>query len=340
MKLPSAIIVLGLGLGCGPGKPGEPVTPPTPAVLAYERVLLGTRFRLLLHTDDPALADRAAEAAFARVRELDAILSDYDPESEVRRLVREGRGVHPVSLDLHRVLREGIDLGERSGGAFDVCAGPLTRLWRRARRRAELPEEEDITRALERVRTSELRCQLDGIGVHLVTDDIDLDLGGIAKGYVVDEALAVLTDHGITSALVDGGGDLAVSGPPPGRSAWRVEVADLPGLQGEPLILPLVHGAVATSGDRYQALKLDGLVHSHLLDPRTGRALTDHAAATVLAPTAMVADGLASALCVLDPEEGMALLGAYPGGSARSSRGSGSDLVVHTSPNFPPTVFE
>ena len=314
--------------------------PPAASPMAFERDLLGTRFRILLHHDDAEVAARAAEAAFARVEELDGILSDYDSGSELRRLARSGVGTHDVSPELHAVLALAERLQVETDGAFDVRTGGLTRLWRRARRRGELPAAEGLARALERLQAGSFSASQVGMRVSLTADDLELDLGGLAKGFVLDEVLVVLAEHGVHAALVDGGGDLVASGPPPGRDAWTVVVSDLPGLEGEPLVLPLVRGALATSGDTYQHLELDGVVHSHLVDPRTGQALTDRAAATVLAPTAVVADGLASALCVLEPAAGLGLLAERAGCAARIGRGTGDALQVWTSPDFPAAAVE
>ena len=323
----------------------EPIGEHTPhparaATWAFERDLLGTRVRLLLVHTDAAVAAHAAEAAFARIVELDRILSDYRPDSELRRLTRDhppGLAI-PVSADLHAVLLPAADLARATRGAFDVTVAPLTRVWRRARRRGELPAPRTLERARARVGHAALLVQRDEPRVVLARGDLDLDLGGIAKGHVLDEVLATLAAGGVTSALVDAGGDLAASGPPPGRAAWRVALADVPGLP-DGASLDLVHGALATSGDRFQRLELDGLVRSHLVDPRTGLPLTDRAAATVLAPTGLEADGLASALCVLPVDEGLALVAARPGVEARLARApDGPDRrpSLHTSLGFPP----
>jgi thiamine biosynthesis lipoprotein len=141
-----------------------------------------------------------------------------------------------------------------------------------------------------------------------------LDLGGIGKGFALDAARAELERHGIRAALVVGGGEMVAAGPPPGTPGWSVELV---GLGGEVERITLAQGAVATSGDLEQALELGDQRHSHILDPRTGRALTERRLVTVLGPRATWTDGLATALCVLGPAAGAELLARYPDYGAR-----------------------
>lgn len=287
----------------------------------FESPSMGTTFRLVFYAPDEPSARRAAEAAFERIRGLDAALSDYDPSSELSLLsassAEAGTGGRvPASEDLLRVLCAAAEVSQATQGAFDVTVGPLVRLWRRAGRQAQLPSADRLAQALRSVGHD--LVELGPGWVELRAPDMRLDLGGIAKGYALDEALRVLAAHGIERALVDGGGDIAVSAPPPGTRGWRVSLAisarelDSPGPQ-----VWLAHGACATSGDAFRHVEIDGVRYSHVLDPRSGLGLTTRRAATVLAPSGMQADAWASALCVLEPAQGLALVGRLPGVEAR-----------------------
>ena len=139
-----------------------------------------------------------------------------------------------------------------------------------------------------------------------------LDLGGIAKGYILDQALLVLGRHGVTRALIQAGGDIVVGDPPPGRAGWRVAV---PG-GGEAVrgrAGALAHAALSLSGDTEQYVIVAGVRYSHVVDPRTGVGLTSRRQAAVVAEDGLTADGLATALTVLDDARGAELLHAYPG---------------------------
>ena len=272
----------------------------------YERPLMGTSFRLVFYASAEDTAAEAAQATFLRLEELDALLSDYDPESELSRLGAASDGGAPtdwipLSDELYEVLDAAQALADASAGAFDVTVGPYVRLWRRARRQAQLPSDERLAEARARVGHERLELDHERRAARLLAPEMRLDLGGIAKGYALDEALEVLRAHGIERALVDGGGDLLLGAPPPGEAGWSVAV--------ERLVAPLVlaRSSLCTSGDAYQHVELEGVRYSHLIDPLTGMALTHQRQVSVIAASGMQADALASALSVLAREEGEAL---------------------------------
>jgi thiamine biosynthesis lipoprotein len=272
---------------------------------------MGLPFRMVLYATDSQQAEAAAQAAFARVRELNDIFTDYDSDSELSRLAQtsgQGQAV-VVSPDLWAVLSRAQALAERTGGAFDVTVGPFVNLWRKARRDKALPSPERLERARASVGYRNVRLDARERTVELVVPDMRLDLGGIAKGYAIDEALKVLLKEGIRSALVSGGGDLAVTGAPPGRKGWRIEVAPLD-VEGAPppRFVWLTFKAMATSGDVFQRLEIGGQRYSHIVDPRTGIGLTDHSLVTVIAKDCTTADSFATAASVLGPVGGLELL--------------------------------
>jgi thiamine biosynthesis lipoprotein len=153
--------------------------------------------------------------------------------------------------------------------------------------------------------------------VELKRSGMRLDVGGIAKGYAVDAALAALREHGQTRALATLGGDVAVADAPPGATGWRIEIERLP-VADAPTIGPLMltHAAVSTAGDAEQWMTVNGIRYSHILDPRTGRPMTGRSSTTVIAPTGIVADGLDTALAIVGPEEGRAIVDETPGAAA------------------------
>jgi len=215
-----------------------------------------------------------------------------------------------VPEDLWGVL-EWADLYAReSGGAFDVTVGPLTQLWRKARLMGRLPSEADQKAARASVGFEKIHLVHDVGLVVLDRGDMALDLGGIAKGYAVDRALEVLRDHGITRALVDGSGDIAVWDPPPNKVGWTIAVS--PTGERETRYLSMRRGAIATSGDSYGRVVIDGKRYSHIVDPRTGMGLVDSAAVTVLASSCTQADALSTVVSVMGPAKGIELLKSFP----------------------------
>lgn len=312
--------------------------PSCPAVepqrFLFEKAEMGVPFRITLYAESEAAARAATDAAFARVEVLNSILSDYDPDSELSRLARtsgSGRAV-PVSADLWKVLQLSQAVAEKSDGAFDITIGPLVNLWRRARRKHELPSPELIAELRARVGFRQLRLDPNARTAELLIPEMRLDVGGIAKGVAVDEALKVLRAHGITSALVAASGDIGASDAPPGQPGWKIEVAtlDAPDAPAAQVVL-LRHSAVSTSGDTFQRVEIGGVRYSHIVDPRTGIGLTDHSLVTILGPDCTTTDSWETTLSLLGPERGLALIETIPHTAARIVRQPGEQIEVHES---------
>ncbi len=307
--------------------------PPPAQRFAYEDRHMGTRFQLLFYARDAATARRAAREAFARIAALNAIMSDYQPTSELMRLCAQAGGPPvKVSDDLFAVLKRSEEVSARSEGAFDVTVGPVVRLWRRSRRTGLLPNAEKLAAARSLVGYKNVRLDDKARTVQLLKKGMLLDLGGIAKGYAADQALLVLRKYGITSALVAAGGDVAVSEAPPGQAGWRIAIAPL---DKEKATLVLANAAVSTSGDAEQYVEIDGKRYSHVVDPRTGIGLVGRTSATAIAPTGMQADSLTKVIAVLGPEKGFAILEREKGASGRFARKTDRGLEVKASKRFP-----
>lgn len=253
--------------------------------------------------------DTAVRETLARVN---AQMSTYQPDSELSLFNGAGEGVwQPVSAELAEVLGAAAEIAELSGGAFDVTVGPLVNLWGfgPAGRVDAAPDEAAIAAARQRVGRQYLT--LDGTRLRVRKDRaLYVDLSAIAKGHGVDRLARTLDERGCTDYLVDIGGEVIGRGRSTRGGAWRVgiEVPDPERLGGVQRVIALADRAIATSGDYRNFIDLDGARLSHTVDPRTGRPVT-HALASVsvVHPSAMWADGLATALNVLGPEVGYQL---------------------------------
>ncbi len=327
-----AWIILGLGCFCAAGDQRE-----TLARYEFQRPEMGMLFRLVLYAADSTNAARAADAAFQRIEQLNSIMSDYDAESELSRLsYTSGQGKEVVvSEDLWRVLSRAQELAERSGGAFDVTVGPYVNLWRRARRQHELPDPAKLAQAREAVGYQHVRLIPQRQAVQLLVPNMRLDLGGIGKGYAVDEALKVLRREGVHQALMEAGGDMGVSDPPPGKQAWRIQLSSVDATNAPPSrFLLLRNHALSTSGDLYQRLEIGGKRYSHIVDPHTGIGLTDHSVVNVIAPDSTTADSLTKVVSVLGPDKGLRFIAQVPGVEARTMREIGGKIEVSESSGF------
>ena len=303
----------------------------------YQRPEMGVPFRIVLYARNQSTADSAAEAAFERIKQLNAIMSDYDPESELSKLSHasgQGREIH-VSDDLWLVLQRAQSLAQRSGGAFDITVGPCVVLWRKARREQKMPDPQRLAQARQAVGYKHIQLNRRHHTVRFVVPDMRLDLGGIAKGYAVDEALKVLTKRRITRALVEGGGDVGVSRPPPGKSAWRIQLApiDVTNAPAAKFLL-LKNAAISTSGDLYQRLEIEGKRFSHIVDPRTGSGLTDHSLVSVIALNSITADSLTKVVSVLGPKQGLKFIESTRGAAVHIMRNPDDKLQVYESSRF------
>jgi len=303
---------------------------------------MGVPWTITLYADSPAAGHAAIAAGFAEVARLERILSDYDPQSELSRLSAAAptTAPEPVSDDLWRVLVRAVEIREATDGAFDPTVGPLTSLWRQARRSGRLPLPGKLAAARESVGRDTLRLVSASREVVLTRPAMRLDLGGIGMGYAVDRAVEVLNRHGITAAMVDASGDIAVTAPPPGTAGWRIAVAPL-AARGEGAAardteyLLLTDAAVTTSGDAFQAVEIDGRRYSHIVDPRTGLGVAGPAAVTVVAADCTTADALATAASVLGPEKAAAVIAATPDCAARFVSMGDGRLQQSQTPRWP-----
>ncbi len=339
-------IVLLLALVVSPASGLEPLASAEDRYV-YRQVHMGMQVRIVLYAATEDEARQAAGAAFTEIARLDAVFSDYRNDSELSRLVdRAGRAPVPVSRELYEVLGRGQRLARQTGGAFDITAGALTRLWRAAIRDQRVPGEAERRAAIAVSGADKLR--LDGAAqtAQVTGAGLRLDLGGIAKGYVIDGALGTLRAQGVTKALVQAGGDVVVGAAPPGEPGWRLAI---PHAACEVVV---ADAAISTSGDTEQFVEVDGDRYSHTVDPRSGFGLTQRRMATVVATDGITADSLATAITILEDREVEALLDLYPGARAlvhhRRSPGGTSEpklyLKIYEEPVTPrvanaPDVF-
>jgi thiamine biosynthesis lipoprotein len=322
------LLVLALGSLEGAGC-SLPEAPPSSEYVFMEPHM-GTKVLVKLWATSPELAERAARAAFGEIAAVDACMSDYKPESELSLLnAAAGRGPRPVSAPLFEVLSASRLLAERSDGAFDVTIAPVVLLWRRARRERKLPDPAELAAARSLIGWRDLVLDPTPRTAELRRAGMRLDLGGIAKGYASDRALAAMAREGVRSAYVDCGGGMSIGDAPPGRDGWRIGIVD-----DASRALLLRNCGVSTAGDLEQFVVIDGARYSHIVDPRTGLGLTDRAQCTVVAPTGFASDAVDTAICILGPERGFAL--DWAGGfEARLRRSDGDGRVLRAeTPGF------
>ncbi len=280
-----------------------------PVVHRFQAQLMGTPWALAI-VGDRATAETAAKAAFAEVARVEGVMSEWRATSEVSRLNAAGGAPVALSPELFDLLQRARELGDRSGGAFDVTWAALRGVWDFDAGR--LPASDAVAAA--RARIDYRKLSLDAATrTATLPAGMAVGLGGIAKGYGIDRAAAVLRERGFTAFLVDGGGDLYVAGEKAPGQPWTVGVQH-PRRRDELMVaLPVRDAAVVTSGDYERFFEVEGRRYHHIIDPRTGEPAERSVAVTVRAADATFADALATALFVMGPEEGVALAETLPG---------------------------
>ncbi|RDC66259.1 FAD:protein FMN transferase [Adhaeribacter pallidiroseus] len=303
------------------GFPQQGSVPAKPPLQRYEysRPQMGTIFRVVLFAPSESIAKVAAEAALNRVDTLNQILSDYIPDSELNKLSATAGTIQavPLSPDLWAVLQKSQRVSRKTNGAFDVTVGPVVQLWRRARRQHQMPSPEALIKAQATTGYQHIILKKKQKTAQLLVPGMQLDMGAIGKGYAVDEAMRVLQQHKIKIALVDGGGNIRVSQAPPGTPGWEIDLSisnETDHIGGQKIYLK--NAGVATSGDLYQFVEINGQRYSHIINPFTGLGLTDQRRVTIVAKNGTDADWLSTALSVLPTAQGIKLANRTPQAAA------------------------
>jgi thiamine biosynthesis lipoprotein len=277
--------------------------------VSRSRLLMGTVVEIVAHGEDTERLEDAVAAAFEEMARIEGLMTPHRPDSDVARLCRSEEGAG-VSAETAEVIALGLNIQAASGGAFDMTLGRLKALWGIESEQPRVPRAEEIRQALSGIGPGALR--LEGKTVVKGNPALAVDLGGIAKGYAIDRAIAVLRDAGVASASVNAGGDIRLLGERPGRP-WRIGIQHPRHPDGLLATLLLDEVAVVTSGDYERFFEEKGVRYHHLFDPRTGYPASLSRSATVVAENAALADALATAAFVLGPEAGLRLLEEYPG---------------------------
>lgn len=268
------------------------------------RMPMGTYMTVTVYAPSEEAGQKAIDAAFARVEQVEAVISTWRKDSDASTLNRQAGG-EPVRVDprLIALLQRSVEVSRKTGGAFDITVGPLVKLYRRCFRRRRLPTDDELAAAGARMGYQAIEVDAQAGTARLAKEDMRVDFGAIGKGFVVDQAVAALRKAGITTALLDAGGDLFALGSPPGRDGWLIGVRN-PARPDEILEQRLLvrDVAVATSGDYEQFVVIDGRRYSHIVDPRTGRPVKHMGSVTAIAGDATTADAYATACSVLGPK--------------------------------------
>lgn len=278
--------------------------------LRETRTQMGTLVTISVVHPDAVVARAMVGETFAVMERLEGLLSRHREGTPVSRLNRE-RVVRDPPAELVHVVQRALEYSSLSDGAFDITIAPLLNVYASSfSRRGIPPTESQVREALSRVDYRQVL--LDDDRIALGKSGMSITLDGIAKGYIIDQAIEVLRDRGADQVLVDAGGDMASVGDGLWGDGWRVAIQD-PRDPGRHIgVLRLDGECVATSGDYLQSFTQDRRFH-HILDPRTGTPADEVSSVTIVTSRAMSADALSTAIFVLGPEQGLTLLSQLDG---------------------------
>jgi thiamine biosynthesis lipoprotein len=279
---------------------------------------MGTTFEIHLYAADRGRARELFDAAFEEIERVEAVLSNYRPTSELSRInAQAAAGTVVTDPEVFALIERAFEYSRLSDGAFDITVGRLMRAWGFFRGAGRFPSDDELARAREQ--TGWRRVALDPArrSVRFLAKGIELDPGGIGKGYALDRVAALLREEGVTAALLaSSSSSLYALGAPPGKAGWTVRVPD-PLERARTLSeVVLKDRSLSTSGNYEKFFRVGGRTYCHIMDPRTGRPVEGVLQTTVVAPDATDSDALSTAVFVLGPEHGARLLGGMSGTAA------------------------
>ncbi|UCG84992.1 MAG: FAD:protein FMN transferase [Gemmatimonadota bacterium] len=279
---------------------------------------MGTTVEIYLYASSGERAAELLEAAFAEIERVEAALSAYRPTSEISRInATAARAPVVTDPEVFGLIALALDYGRRSDGAFDITVGPLVKAWGFFRADGCHPSPAELSEARAKIGWQRVALDHAERTIRFLTPGIELDLGGIGKGFALDRAAHILRRHGVTTALLGAGRSsyLAI-GAPSGTEGWAITVPDPSDSARALSEVQLRDRSLSTSGADQKYFDLDGRRYSHVIDPRTGQPTTGMIQVTVTALTAIDSDALSTAVFVLGPERGADLIEDTAGATA------------------------
>ncbi|MET0286194.1 MAG: FAD:protein FMN transferase [Polyangiales bacterium] len=316
----------------------DAATPPAqPTLQKAERRLMGTVWAITLVSDDPAKARSVSERAFDEIARLEQSLSEWRPDSDISH-VNQQAGIAPVQVgpELIACVKASLDVARWSGGAFDISWAALRGLWDFSADSAHVPPAKArVKQMLPLWNYKNIVLDEAKSTVFLKKKGMQIGLGGVAKGYALDRAGAILIEAGFPNFLIYAGGQVLTHGKK-GDRKWRVGIQH----PREPRHFAFVEvedGSLATSGDYEHSYEHQGVTYHHIIDPKTGFPSRNTSSVTLIAKTALWADAVDTAVFIMGPKRGLAALTSAPGGpfeaavvdpTMRLSRSANMELVM------------
>jgi thiamine biosynthesis lipoprotein len=275
---------------------------------------MGTVFSIAAYGPDPGRLQRSLARSFLEIDRLDNLMSRYKPDSELSTINREAshRAV-VISPELFNLLEDSLRFSAETCGAFDPTIGPLMKSWGFFRGCGRLPEPQELEQALKRIGYRHIKLDSTAHTLRFAEPGIELDLGAIGKGYAVDRVVEILRADGVSSALVSGGtSSIYAIGAPPGEHGWEISLSDPFDRSKQASSLRLRNMSISISGSQEKSFVLNGVLYTHIVDPRTGRPVENMLMAVAIASSNTASDALSTAFFVSGVEQTRAYLQNHP----------------------------
>ncbi len=276
-------------------------------------LLMGSRFDITVVAEDSAKAFFYMDTAIAEIRRIERLISSWDPHSQTSEINRNA-GIRPVKVDkeLFDLIKRSIGISRLTGGAFDISYASMDRIWKFDGSMKKMPSEEEIRKSVEKVGYENILLDEKNQTVFLRKKGMKIGFGAIGKGYAADKAKKLLISLGCQAGIINASGDMNTWGTQPGGKPWMVAITNPLNKRKSFGLVPLANGAVVTSGDYEKYVEFNGIRYAHIINPKTGYPATGIISVTVFAPSAELADALATSIFVMGIDAGLNLINQLP----------------------------
>lgn len=282
---------------------------------SYKRTLkmMGSRFDITVVAVDSTTANAHIDIAIGEIDRIEKLISSWDPKSQTSDINRNA-GVKPVQVvpELYNLIERSLGLSRLTDGAFDISYASMDRIWKFDGSMTEMPTEVELSNSVARVGYENVILDKSNSTVFLKNKGMKIGFGGIGKGYAADMAKQLLKSKGVKSGIINASGDMNTWGNQPDGSEWKVAITNPLNKNKAFALLPISNGAVVTSGNYEKFVQLDGKRYTHIIDPRTGYPSSGIISVTVFAPSAELADALATSVFVMGIEVGLDRINQMP----------------------------
>lgn len=275
--------------------------------------LMGTRFEITVVADNKEEAESNIDLAVQEIQRIENLISSWKSDSQTS-MINSNAGIKPVKVDreLFSLIQRAIGISEITDGAFDITYASMDALWKFDGSMTEMPSAEVIRASAARTGYQKILLDEEESTVLLKEPGMKIGFGAIGKGYAADRAKDLLRRHGVAGGIINASGDMNTWGKQPDGSDWKVAITNPLDKDKAFALLPLHQGAVVTSGNYEKFVTFKGVRYGHIIDPRTGYPATGIISVSVFAPSAELADALATAVFVMGKEVGLDRIGQLP----------------------------